>query len=130
MIQLTPSCLASIPPSSLACQNRIPICVCCGVGVDSVAMLIGLHQRGIRPDLICFADTGGEKPETYLYVPILQQWLRDVDFPPLIVMRYRPPRSDYDTLYGNCLANETLPSIAFRRKSCSLKWKKIVQDSW
>ena len=32
-----------------------------GLGVDSTAMLIGLAQRGIRPDLILFADVGGEK---------------------------------------------------------------------
>jgi hypothetical protein len=73
------------------------------VGVDSVAMLVGLHQRGIRPDLISFADTGGEKPDTYLYVPILQQWLRDVGFPPLLVVRYTPPRATYDSLYANCV---------------------------
>jgi hypothetical protein len=43
-----------------------------GMGVDSTAMLIGLEQRGIRPDLILFADTGSEKPDTYLYAPIFR----------------------------------------------------------
>jgi hypothetical protein len=93
-------------------------------------MLVGLHQRGVRPDLISFADTGGEKPDTYLYVPILQEWLRDVGFPPLLVVRYTPPLASYDSLYANCIDNQTLPSIAFRRKSCSLKWKKAPQDAW
>jgi hypothetical protein len=32
-----------------------------GLGVDSTAMLIGLQHRGIRPDLIFFADVGAEK---------------------------------------------------------------------
>ena len=49
-----------------------PVVVAYGMGVDSTAMLIGLHQRGIRPDLILFADTGGEKPDTYLYAPIIR----------------------------------------------------------
>lgn len=107
---------------------RQPLCVCCGVGVDSVAMLVGLEQRGQRPDLITFADTGGEKPETYLYVPILQQWLRDVGFPQLQVCRYKPKKPTYTTLMGNCLANETLPSLAFGFKSCSIKWKRDAQE--
>ena len=61
--------------------RRPPLVVAYGLGVDSTAMLIGLAQRGIRPDLILFADVGGEKPDTYLYAPIIRQWLRDVDFP-------------------------------------------------
>lgn len=130
MKQITPSCQASYLPDELASQNETPVCVCCGVGVDSVAMLVGLHARGIRPDLISFADTGSEKPETYLYVPVLRQWLRDVGFPDLLVVRYTPPVAPYDSLYSNCLENETLPSIAFGMKSCSLKWKKAPQDAW
>jgi len=67
-----------------------PVVVAYGMGVDSTAMLVGLHQRGIRPDLILFADTGGEKPDKYLYAPIIRQWLRgsDVDFPQFDVVRY------------------------------------------
>ena len=131
MTQITPSCKATHDPKEFAGDvNRAPICVCYGTGVDSTAMLVGMYQRGIRPDLITFADTGSEKPETYQYVPVIRQWLRDVGFPDLVVVRYTPPRANYDTLYGNCIANETLPSIAFGLKSCSLKWKKAPQDAW
>lgn len=130
MHQLTPSTQCSILPEHHASRNETPLCVCCGVGVDSVAVLVGLHQRGIRPDLISFADTGSEKPDTYLYVPILREWLRAIDFPDLLIVRYTPPRAPYDSLYGNCVVNETLPSIAFGLKSCSLKWKKAPQDAW
>jgi hypothetical protein len=105
-----------------------PLCVCYGMGVDSTAMLIGMEQRGIRPDLITFADTGGEKPETYLYAPIFRQWCRDVDFPQFELCRYVPPIAPYDSLYGNCIKNETIPSLAFGRKSCSLKWKRDAQE--
>lgn len=105
-----------------------PLVVAYGMGVDSTAMLIGLRHRGVRPDMILFADTGGEKPETYLYAPIFRQWLRDVSFPQLEVVRYQPPIAPYDSLYGNCWHNETLPSLAFGRKSCSIKWKREPQD--
>ena len=111
--------------------NERAICVCCGVGVDSVAMLIGMHQRGIRPDLITFADVGSEKPATYLYVQTLREYLRTIDFPELVVVRNTCPRSAYEpTLTANMLANETLPSQAFGMKSCSLRWKKEPQDDW
>lgn len=46
-----------------------------GMGVDSTAMIVGMHARGERPDLILFADTGGEKPETYAYLPHINAWL-------------------------------------------------------
>lgn len=92
-----------------ATTPKQPLAVAYGMGVDTTAMLIGLKQRSIRPDLILFADTGGEKPETYLYAPVIRQWLRDVDFPQFEVVRYKPPIAPYDTLYGNCWQNETLP---------------------
>jgi 3'-phosphoadenosine 5'-phosphosulfate sulfotransferase (PAPS reductase)/FAD synthetase len=109
---------------------RQPLVVAYGLGVDSTAMLIGLKQRGVRPDLILFADTGGEKPDTYLYAPIFRQWLRDADFPQFEVVRYEPPIAEYDSLYGNCWQNETLPSLAFGRKACSIKWKRAPQDKY
>ncbi|HEY3900846.1 MAG TPA: hypothetical protein VGM54_19705 [Chthoniobacter sp.] len=46
---------------------RQPLIVCYGMGVDSTALLVGLKARGISPDAILTADTGGEKPATYAY---------------------------------------------------------------
>jgi len=129
--QLTPSVRCNILPSAYPFRKKLGddvLCYCCGVGVDSVAALIGMRDRGLRPDLITFADTGGEKPETYAYVPVLEQWLADNDFPPLAIVRLTPPKAGHVNLYDNCLNNETLPSIAFGRKSCSLRWKKEPQD--
>ena len=45
-----------------------------GGGVNSTAMLIGMWERGESVDLILFANTGGEKPETYTYVAKLSEW--------------------------------------------------------
>ena len=35
-----------------------PIVVAYGAGVDSTAMLVGLHRLGVRPAMLLFADTG------------------------------------------------------------------------
>ena len=58
-----------------------PFVVAYGMGVDSTAMLIGLSGIGIRPDLILFADVGGEKDETYAYQTIMDQFLESAGFP-------------------------------------------------
>src|SRR5262249_31380661 len=45
-----------------------PLVVAYGAGVNSTAMLVEFARRGIRPDLVLFADTSAEKPETYEYL--------------------------------------------------------------
>jgi hypothetical protein len=111
-----------------------PLVVAYGLGVDSTAALVGFHARGVRPDLILFADTGNEKQETYDYLPVIQRWLAAAGFPPVKVVRkvvkdfkHWPP---YRSLGENCLTNGTLPSLAFGFKSCSLKWKVYPQDQF
>lgn len=103
-----------------------PLVNSCGIGTDSVALLIGLRQRDILPDEIMFSHVGNEFDHTYEYISVLEDWLKKVGFPKLRIVQYRPQRFKfhrYETLAGNCLANRTLPSISFGRKSCSLKWK-------
>ena len=108
-----------------------PVIVCYGGGVDSTAMLIALKREGIAPDLVMFADTGGEKPETYEYVRSIDTWLASWGAPAVTWVKYKPsPRVGYGTLEGNCLDNETLPSLAFGLHSCSLKWKVAPQDQF
>jgi 3'-phosphoadenosine 5'-phosphosulfate sulfotransferase (PAPS reductase)/FAD synthetase len=97
-----------------------------GVGLDSTAMLVRMKDEGIRPDMIIFSDTGTELPETYAYLPIMQQWCKRVGFPEITVVRYKPVRATYDSLWRNCLVNETLPSLAFGLHGCSLKFKAEV----
>lgn len=110
---------------------NLPVIVSYGLGVDSTAVLVGLWKRGIRPDAILFADVGSEQEHTYAYLPVINEWLRSVGFPEVTVVRYQASRfkhAYYETLDGNCLANRTLPSLAFGRKSCSLKWKGNPMD--
>jgi len=110
-----------------------PVVVSYGAGLDSSAMLVGMINRAWRPDLILFADVGDEWPETYAYIPIMNEYLRKHGFPEVTVVRYVPKRfkyGPYSTLEGNCLMNKTLPSLAFGRKSCSLKWKAGPMDKY
>jgi 3'-phosphoadenosine 5'-phosphosulfate sulfotransferase (PAPS reductase)/FAD synthetase len=62
------------PPNS-------PLVVAYGLGVNSTAMLVEFAARKIRPDLILFADTGGEKPETYAYLRVIRPFLKGDDMP-------------------------------------------------
>lgn len=104
--------------------------VCFGAGVDSTAMLVLLKAAGLRPDLVSFADTGGEKPQTYLHVSRMNTVLRAWDWPEVTTVRKLTlPDTGYSDLYGNCLVNGTLPSLAFGFKGCSIKWKAGPQDT-
>lgn len=48
-----------------------PLVVACGLRVNSTAMLVEFTRRHIRPDLILFVDTVGEKPNTYPHFHVI-----------------------------------------------------------
>jgi hypothetical protein len=100
------------------------------MGVDSTAVLVEFARRGVRPDLITFADTGGEKPETYAYRPVIERFLREHKFPPVTTVLYKVGHGEYSTLEQECVSAGTLPSLAFGFKKCSLKWKIEPQDKY
>jgi hypothetical protein len=128
--------------------------VCWGGGWDSSAMLIEMEARGERPDLVSMADVGAEKKKTYEFMALFAQWCRDHDFPEPTICVYEPEPetkaryraavvevlkelgigADEDRLdrlsriYGNMVANDTLPGIAYGMKSCSIKWKLEAQE--
>ena len=106
-----------------------------GAGVDSTAMLIGLQHRGIRPDAVLMADTGGKAGDVSTSC---RSWTAGS-----VTTASRPSPSSRTwsrtsatgpdhTLEENCLTNGTLPSVAFgfQMKSCSLKWKAAPQHKW
>lgn len=121
---------AQIEALRTALAGRLVV-VCFGSGVDSTAMIVALQAAGIRPDLITFADTGAEKPETIEQISRMNLVLASWGWPLIQVCRKVPlATTGYTDLYGNCLANETLPSLAFGMKSCSIKWKQVPQDQF
>lgn len=94
-----------------------------GGGTNSTAMLVGMVNENIRPDAIIFADTGGEKPETYSYIDYFSKWLEGKGFPAIEIVRYKTKHGEEITLEGYLLRQKTLPPIAFGYKSCSEKFK-------
>jgi hypothetical protein len=98
-----------------------------GGGTNSTAMLVEFFNRGIRPDLILFADTGAELPNTYEYVSMFSDWLTDHNMPEITTVQND---GKHPTLEGACIANNTLPSIAYGRKACSVRWKIVPQDKY
>ena len=95
-----------------------PITVAYGAGTNSTAMLIGLYQKKIRPDLILFADTGAERPDTYKFINIFNKWLRGIDFPEINFVK-----DEKITLEQDCLNRKALPSLAYGKRSCSDHYK-------
>lgn len=96
-----------------------------GGGVNSTAMLIGMHERGEKVDLILFADTGGEKPHTYAHVLEMSEWLAANGMPPITTIR-----SESTTLEADCLKRNALPSVAYGFKTCSQRFKAEPQDKF
>lgn len=97
------------------------------------AMLLGMYEHGIRPDVITFANTGridrtlGEKPETYEAVDRMSRWCQDhFDCPVVNVHK----DSMYASLYDNCMEKKMLPSAAYGFRSCSDKWKIAPQEKF
>lgn len=99
-----------------------------GGGVNSTAIVVGLHEHSIRPDAIVFADTGGEKPDTYKYIERVSAWCNDRGFPRVTTVRVTDGK--HATLEERCLADKNLPSIAYGFKSCSMRWKADPVRKW
>lgn len=96
-----------------------------GGGVNSTAMLLGMYEREMRPDLILFADTGGEKPETYRHRDEFNAWLVKHGMPEIMTVR-----EERRTLEQECLDGHTLPSIVTGMRSCSDKHKMRPQKRY
>ena len=95
-----------------------------GAGTNSTAMLIGLKERDITPDHILFADTGGERPETYQHIKDVNEWLNKIGFPQITVAQEK------HTLESDCIKRKALPGIAYGFKSCSEHYKVRPQKRW
>ena len=97
---------------------KTPCVVAFGGGTNSAAMLIEMQARGVVPDLILFADTGGELPETYQFVKTFSDWLESKAMPKIEWVKYKR-----ETLEENCIRQKMLPSLAYGFKTCSQKYK-------
>ncbi len=111
---------------SLKLENELlksHVYVTYGGGTNSTALLLEFYKRGIVPELIIFADTGGEKPHTYGYIEYFSNWLLEHGFPKIEVVRKTGIIKRFESLEEYCLRLETLPAMAFGQKTCSQKFK-------
>jgi len=98
------------------------LAVAFGGGTNSTAMLCGFRERGIKPDLILFADTGGELPETYEHVLEMDTQCRIWWGIGIETVR-KTYQGEFEGLEKNCTRKRMLPSLAYGRKTCSQKYK-------
>lgn len=131
-----------------------------GGGVNSTALVIEWLRRGYPCNRILFADTGGEKPETYQYLFRFDAYLRKLANAPKDENTWhRPPgfetyermlpqsrtlavirvvkrhsvmygNGPYGALETNCRTKGMLPSLAYGFKSCSQKYKHQPQEKF
>lgn len=104
------------------------IIVSYGGGVNSTALLTEAAARGIRPDLILFADTGDERPATYDYVELFSAWLVARAFPPIEQVRRVRKDGTFESLGLYSLRSKQLPSKAYGFSGCTVKWKQQPLD--
>jgi hypothetical protein len=131
------SCITCMYAPEIVANRPLPECpliLAYGMGVDSTAVIVEFVRLGVRPDLILFADTGGEKRETYAYRPIIDRYLKKHGFPQVTVVKAKPPKrykwGRYTNLEEKCLINETLPSIAYGGHSCADVFKIKPQNAF
>lgn len=108
-------------------SSRI-VSVSFGGGTNSAAMVIGMLERGERIDYVLFADTGGERPETYQFIGRFGKWMDQFGLALTIVSN--GGRGQGASLEENCLIRHELPSLAYGFKGCSVKWKRQPMDRY
>lgn len=106
-------------------QDNDFVIVSCGLGTNSVALLVECVKRQIKVDVILFADTGAEKPHTYSYLPYFSAWLTTQGYPEIITVK-APTKS----LEQDCIDRKALPSVAYGFKTCSQRFKIQPQDKF
>lgn len=107
-----------------------------GAGVNSVAMVVMLAGSGWRGPIV-FADTGGERPETYCYLEYFERsFLEGLG---MGITRVSPAeQADLyddkrlgglaDTLEEYCLKRGIIPLLSARW--CSVQWKRNPLENW
>lgn len=89
-------------------ENKLNV-VSYGAGVDSTAMILKMIEEKIPIDYVIFADTGGELPETYKTLQVMQKYL-DKQGIPLVTVR----NFSLKTLFDKCITRHVFPDT-FRR---------------
>jgi hypothetical protein len=79
-----------------------------GAGVNTAALMVLLYRKKMPFDEAVFADTGGELPETYLFLEVARKYLERRSKRLVVV------KSKSGTLYDTCRRREVIPSQVWR----------------
>jgi hypothetical protein len=106
-----------------------PVIVNAGGGTNFVGLMVRAVRLGLRVDHLLFADTGGEMRETYSHLWDFSEWLERHGMPGIEIVtetRHGKPI----TLEEHALRTKRMPSKAYGRKSCSMKFKRDPIEKW
>lgn len=93
-----------------------------GGGTNSTAMLCGFRERGIKPDLILFADTGAEMPHTYDHVQVMRS--KVLEWWGINIQTVQATLKNQPwTIVQDCERKNLLPALAYGSRSCSQRFK-------
>lgn len=105
-----------------------------GGGTNSAALAIECIRRGIKIDLMPFADTGAEFPHTYEFVDVFAAWSVEHGGPPVDTVRWIRVKGEdkgkFVPLDDWCFRHKTAPSRVFGMSGCTAKWKQQPVDKW
>lgn len=120
-------------------ETKSPVVCAYGGGVNSVALVLLMIERGEIPTAIVMSDPGHEWPETHEYrEKIVNPYLARHGIDPIVVVSlatesvHRPRAKDtaYGSLRDECMRIKSLPSIAYGWKKCSQKFKARPAQWW
>lgn len=106
--------------SGILCSDLLAVLF--GGGTNSTAMLCGFHERGIKPSLVIFSDTGAEMPHTYKHVELMTAKVREWWGLELHIVR-KLLAGKFEGIDGECERKDTLPALAYGSRACSMKYK-------
>jgi hypothetical protein len=98
-----------------------------GGGVNSTAMLFLIIKKKLPLDEVIFSDTGAEMPETYDYLPKIQEYCKKIGIK-FTIVRGKVGIGRENTIYTNnlrdyCFKVRIIPFRKFR--SCTEKFKIV-----
>jgi len=102
-------------------QSTIHHVLSFGGGVNSVALMVLLVRERLPFDGAIFADTGGEVPETYAYLEIARNYLKDAGVPFTVVAKRGK------TLYDTAWERRVIPSAMWRWSTRDFKVTPILR---
>lgn len=110
-----------------AVASSVLLSVAYGFGTNSTAMLCGLKDRNIKPDMILAADTGAEMPHSYAMLETMQAKVREWWGMEIQVVK-KLRAGIFEGIDGECMRGHKLPALAYGSRACSVKYKQQPQN--